>query len=62
MNCLTKERYKVLRATKENVEVIGFKLCSAVFGKSSGSGNIPLEEMFPISSDSVPEKEKPKAL
>ena len=33
---------------------------SAVFVQNSENGSIPLEEMFPICSDSVPEEEKRK--
>ena len=53
--------YKVVRTTKENVELdLGTRQCSAVFVKNSDNGSIPLEEMFPISSDLVPEEEKRK--
>ena len=52
------EGYKVVGAAKENVEVeLGTRQCSAVFVKNSDNGSIPLEEMFPISSDLVPEEE-----
>ena len=55
------EGYKVVGAAKENVEVeLGTRQCSAVFVKNSDNGSIPLEEMFPISSDLVPEEEKRK--
>ena len=55
------EVYKVVGAAKENVEVeLGTRQCSAVFVKNSDNGSIPLEEMFPISSDLVPEEEKRK--
>ena len=55
------EGYKVVRTAKENVEVyLGTRQCSAVFVKNSDNGSIPLEEMFPISSDLVPEEEKRK--
>ena len=55
------EGYKVVGAAKENVEVeLGTRQCSAIFVKNSDNGSIPLEEMFPISSDLVPEEEKRK--
>ena len=55
------EIYKVVRAAKENAEMeLGARQCSAVFVKNSDVGSAPLEEMFPISSDSVPEEEKRK--
>jgi len=55
------EGYKVVRGTKENVKVeLGAKQCSAVFVENSEADNVRLEEMFPISSDSVPEEEKHK--
>ena len=46
------EGYKVVRAANENVKVeLGARQCSVVFGKNSEADNVPLEEMFPISSD-----------
>lgn len=52
---------KVVRAAQENVEVeLGSRQCGAVFVKNSDNDSISLEEMFPISSDSVPEEEKRK--
>ena len=55
------EIYKVVRAAKENAEMeLGARQCSVVFVKNSDVGSAPLEEMFPISSDFVPEEEKRK--
>ena len=59
----TGKGYKIVPPSvpKENVEVdLGARQCSAVFVGDSGNGSIPVEEMFPISSGSVPEEEKRK--
>jgi len=53
------EGYKVVRGGKEHVKVeCGARQCSAVFVENSEADHVPFEEMFPISSDSVPEEEK----
>jgi len=55
------EGCKVVKGAKEHVKVeLGARQCSAVFVENSEADNVPLEEMFPISSDSVPEEEKRK--
>ena len=55
------EGYKVVRGAKEHVKVeLGARQCSAVFVENSEADNVPFEEMFPISSDSVPEEKKRK--
>ena len=55
------EGYKVVRGAKENVKgESGARQCSAVFVENSEADDVPLEVMFPISSDSVPEEEKRK--
>ena len=55
------EGYKVVRGAKETVKVeLGARQCSAVFVENSEANNVLFEEMFPISSDSVPEEEKRK--
>ena len=55
------EGYKVVRGAKEHVKVeLGTRQCSTVFVENSEADNVPFEEMFPISSDSVPEEEKRK--
>ena len=55
------EGYKVVRGAKENVKgESGARQCSAVFVENSEPDDVPFEEMFPISSDSVPEEKKRK--
>ena len=55
------EGYKVVRGAKENVKgESGARQCSAVFVGNYEADDVPFEEMFPISSDSVPEEEKRK--
>ena len=55
------EGYKVVKGAKEHVKVeLGARQCSAVFVENSEADTVPFEEMFPISSDSVPEEEKRK--
>ena len=55
------EGYKVVKGAKEHVKVeLGARQCSAGFVENSEADNVPFEEMFPISSDSVPEEEKRK--
>ena len=55
------EDYKVVGGAKEHVKVeLGARQCSAVFVENSEANNVLFEEMFPISSDSVPEEEKRK--
>ena len=55
------EGYKVVRGAKESVKgESGAKHCSAVFVKNSEADDVPFEEMFPISSDSVLDEEKRK--
>ena len=53
--------YKVVppAASKEDVEVgLEAKQCGAVFVRDADVHNLLVEEMFPISSDLVPEEEK----
>lgn len=55
------EGYKVIKGAKEHVKVgLGARQCSAVFVENSEADTVPFKEMFPISSDSVPEEEKRK--
>ena len=55
------EDYKVVKGAKEHVMIeLGARQCSAVFVEISEADNVFFAEMFPISSDSVPEEERRK--